>query len=103
MHLTTTEKLFLARRRLEETQAEAACRYNVPISRYISWEKGNLPFPGRAPRITARQHEWCVIMRIRSGKTQRKVAEEIGLTRMWVRNMETGKINCDRLLEYWRL
>lgn len=45
--------------------------------------------------------EWCRIMRRRVGKSQREVAEDMGISRIHVHNMEAGETNCDQLLWYW--
>lgn len=43
------------------------------------------------------------LYRKRSGKHQREVAAELGITRYWVNRMEQGEANPDRLIEYWEV
>ncbi|AAT69508.1 repressor [Alphaproteobacteria phage PhiJL001] len=46
-------------------------------------------------------HEKCLIYRRRAGKTQREVARDLGVSRLWVNKMENGLESCDQLLWYW--
>lgn len=98
---TREESLILWRRRNGYTQQQAAAEYCVSLDRYREWESGN---PSNSPRQhlgLLRPHEVCYLLRRRSGKLQREIAAEIGLTRLWVIKMEAGTAPIERLREYW--
>lgn len=46
-------------------------------------------------------HERCVLMRRRTGYTQKRVAKELKVCRWWLNQMETGRIDCTPLTDYW--
>lgn len=102
MHLTKTERLLVDRRRKGRTQAQTARSLNVPVSRYVGWESGRLPFSGNAPKIGRLEpNEKCLLYRRRCNKTQGEVANDMGFSKYWIRLMEQGNAPCDDLLWYW--
>ena len=101
MHISRPERLLLDRRRKGETQVVAAKRYNVPLNRYVEWEKGTRPCPHKPVLQRLQPHERCLILRRRSGLTQTAVAAQIHRCRRWVTLMERGEVPCTELEEYW--
>lgn len=101
--LTPAEKLRLWRLRLGLSQRAAGRRFDCSAWTYGEMERGALPAPSYAWKgpFELTDHECCLIYRLRSNMTQKQVAEELGVSRIWVNRMETGKAGCDRLLEYW--
>lgn len=103
MHLTTSETLLLHRRRQGKSQADAAGDFKVPVSRYVAWETGRLPFTGRLPKLSAPlKHEVCFLKRRRTGKTQEELADELGFSKYWIRLMEQGQVSSTSLERYWK-
>jgi DNA-binding XRE family transcriptional regulator len=103
--LTANEQLFLYRRRLGLTQKEMAAKYNLSVKTYQRQEAGRQPteLKVEAPiKVKDLKHaERCVLYRRRCEKTQREVAEEMGMCRYYVNQMELGNFPPDTLLWYW--
>ena len=100
--LTPGEELMLLRRRLGETQKDAAIRNCVPLSRYSLWERDldQGPRPGITLESLA-PHERCLLYRRRVGWTQKKVAADLGCCRRWMNMMERGEVDSSALVCYW--
>lgn len=100
---SSAENLFLTRKRLGQTQKQAAKYFQVGISRYRAWELGeNTPgFDLEDPKIT--DVEWCVLERRRAGLNQAELAEKLKCCRYWINCMERGKKDATLLLKYWGL
>jgi len=107
--LSQPERILLQRRRHGLTQAQAADRFKIPRHIYARIENGkpvvtrkleNLVEWMKGPFV-AQDHERCLIMRERCGKTQDEVAADLKCSRYWLNRMETGKEPCDTLLWYW--
>lgn len=103
--LSQAEKLRLWRGRLGLNQEQAGKRFGVSGWTYGEMERGDQPVPVYAWRgeFRVRDHEKCLIYRLRSGVTQEHVAAELGCSRAWVNQMEAGEAPCVRLIEYWEL
>ena len=101
--LTPAEKLRLWRLRLNLSQDQAGARFGVSGWTYGEMERGAQPAPAYAWRgsFALKDHERCLIYRLRAGVHQEHVASELGCSRIWVHQMETGQVNCVRLIEYW--
>lgn len=101
--LSPHEKLRLWRARMGLSQHNAGRRFNVSGWTYGEMERGVQPAPSYAWKgpFAMYPHEQCLVYRLRAGVTQEHVASEIGCSRLWVHMMESGKVNCDRLIEYW--
>lgn len=99
--LTSGERLFLARRRRNERQREAARRHGVSYYRYRAWECDGSNGAPLAPLHSVRPHEACLILRRRFGLTLDQLAEHVEVTPTWLCQMEQGKVPCTRLIEYW--
>ena len=108
MKLTEGEKLFIVRRRAGHNQYEMSILYGVCESVYSRWELdktkrtrdiGVVGFDLKCNGLKG--FERCVILRRRDGMTQNTLAALIGVDRVWVNRMETGKENWEKLKEYW--
>lgn len=104
--LTPGERLTIERRRKKENQREACARYEVSRRVYGNWE---LDRPRAAdPTIppvdlgTLMDHEACFLMRRRGDWAQETIANELGVSRVWLAQMELGNEPCAQLVEYWR-
>lgn len=102
---TPGESLLLWRRRKGMNQVDAAAHFEIPLEHLRAIEAGR---GLRAPRIhlgTLRPYEVCYLLRRRVTPelTQRALAQRLGLTRLWVIQMEGGVAPCDRLVKYWKL
>jgi transcriptional regulator with XRE-family HTH domain len=106
IHTSPGERLLIMRLRKRMTQSQMAAHFGVPTKTYRAWENGyrdkSIP-PGTVPLGQLRIHEICRLLRKRAGKTQRQVAEEMGITRLWVFIMERGEGQTYRLANYWGL
>lgn len=98
--LTRGERLLILRRRLGETQGEAAKKCGVTRFRYGAWERDEIDGPDRKIRRPV-PHERCLLYRRRIGLTQDAVAVELGRSRWWVNQMERGDVPCKELIRYW--
>jgi hypothetical protein len=99
--LKRAEKLLLERRRKNETQGEAAARYEVSHNRYGLWERGRLPDIPKVVIVEIKPHERCLLYRRRANVTQARVAGEMKICRWWLNQMERGDVDCSSLIEYW--
>lgn len=96
--LTTGEALVLHRRRLDESQTQAAARLGVGRKLYALWEIEAKTFPGSAPDIDkVASHEIAFIRRRRAGMSRADMTAD-GLNRTWVTAMERGDMDCSPLL-----
>lgn len=101
--LKAKEKLLIWRKRLKLTQGQAGTRFGCSAWQYGQMERGEvpaLPYVWRGP-FELKGHEFCILSRLRSGKTQEEVGRELGVSRIWICTMETGQFNADRLIKYW--
>lgn len=106
--LSPSEHLLIHRRRLGYTQARAAKHWKLQAHIYARMENGDtvtlqrhaLAVP-KAAALNPKDHERCLIMRRRCGKSQAEVARELKCSRYWLNQMELGYVSCDALLWYW--
>lgn len=98
---TKGESLLIWRNRTATSQVAAAESYGVSVDRYRDWEADKREDQPKVYLGDLRQHEICLLLRRRSGKTQREVAAALGLTRLWMIKMEGGEVPIERLTEYW--
>jgi transcriptional regulator with XRE-family HTH domain len=99
--LTKGERLVIWRRRLRYKQKEAAAYFAVTVDTYADWEKGrreDVP----VIRLEPRPFELCYVLRRRARMTQKALAAQLGMTRLWVIKMEEGSAPVERLRAYWR-
>ena len=102
--LTSGERLYLARFRQRVGQKVAASWYGVGLYTYRLWEADEeaetTTFdPPGIGHVT--EAEEFVILRRRSGLTVAQICEKIGVSRWWLRQMETGVAPLDRLRQFW--
>lgn len=99
--LTNDERLLVQRRRLGETQDEAAERWGVSSWTYRCWERpGNgAPLGIRIGRL--QDHEICYLMRRQWGMSRKECAAAAGISQGWLTQMERGRIDCEPLIEFW--
>ena len=98
--LTRGERLLIHRRRLGETQGEAAKKFGITRFRYGAWERDEIDGPARNIG-RPKPYERCLLYRRRIGYTQVRVAKAIKRSRWWVNQMERGEVPCAELLRYW--
>ncbi len=102
--LTKGEKLFLSRRRVKQTLMVAAKKYKTTVPQYLDWERDieEAPEPlKKLGRLTL--EDIFLVLRRRSEKTVAEIAEEVGCCPWWLRWMETGKANNEKLTAYWSI
>lgn len=103
--LTVGESLLIARRRSGESQEKAAMAHGLTRNYYGRVERDcpETPHDISPPELgELTDSEACLIARRRSGMNQDECAEAIGITRVWLHQMETGKVPCSDLVEFWR-
>lgn len=79
----------------------------VPLNSYRSVEVDEYPpkeFGLKLPKLGSLKEEDILrILRRRSGKTVKELAEEVGCCQWWYRQMEMGRADSTRLREFWKL
>lgn len=102
--LTPGELLVLHRRRLGESQTEAAKRLGVGRKLCALWEIDAKEYIGALPDIDAvADHEVVFILRRRSGKSRADMVKAVGINRTWLTAMERGDMDCSPLKDYWKV
>lgn len=102
--LTPGELLVLHRRRLDESQTEAAKRLGVGRKLCALWEIDAKEYIGALPDIDAvADHEVVFILRRRSGKSRADMVKAVGINRTWLTAMERGDMDCSPLKDYWKV
>lgn len=94
-------RLIISRRRMALTQAEAAKKHKVSLYQYRRWEEDKQP---GAPDVAVGRlapHEQCYVERITRGVSLAAQAKKMGISRWWLRQMERGTANPERLIAYW--
>jgi DNA-binding XRE family transcriptional regulator len=108
--LTPSERLILARRRMGFNQQEMAALLGIAPFTYGRMERGEVPLDydkidqHKLPLEEALSpSEKAHFYRLRSDPTvgQSKIAEDLGVSRIWVNRMERGLVSADRLVQYW--
>lgn len=106
IQLTLGEALLIYRRRNKESQVAAARRIGLTRNDYGDLERDadgksdKVSFP---PIGELTLKEKCLILRRRSGLTQRDCAQKIGVSRFWYGLMETGKVPNSQLNDFWKI
>ncbi len=95
------EYLFIDRIKRKFNQTEYASRVGCTRHQYSEIELGS-----KYPNFWVKQFnfnyvEKCILLRRRKGWKQGQLANKLGITRTWLRLMETGGRNPARLIEYW--
>lgn len=101
LQLTPGERFLINRKRNGWDQNTAAKKEGISSFAYkmIEYDKGTALTPPIIKELFL--HEKCLIYRRRCGQTQMEVAKELGVCREWMRQMESGKVNCDSLIWHW--
>ena len=95
------EYLFIDRIKRKLNQTQYASRMGCTRHQYSEIELGlRLPWFW-VEKLILTEVEKCILLRRREGLKQGQLANIIGITRTWVRLMETGGRNPARLIEYW--
>ena len=100
--LTDAERLFIWRRRAGMTKLGAAKRLRVSRRVYHGWETNREPRnrpTKKVPDLTL--CEFCVLLRRRRGVRTTDLAEEIGVSRTWLAQLERGVADPSRLYSFW--
>lgn len=102
-HLRPEEKLRIWRLRCGMSQEEAGNRFGCSEWLYGEMERGRTAIPPYAWRgeFSIRPHEFCLLSRLRAGKTQDETGAAIGCSRIWVVEIEKGRESPTRLVKYW--
>ncbi len=100
--LSCGERLIVERRRLKETQEEAAKRFKVSSYTYGRWERDDEEGPLRRS-FSLTESERCLLYRRRLGWTQALVAYTMGRSRWWINLMERDLVPCNELIAYWEM
>lgn len=100
--LTRGEKLYLHRKRLGQNQVRRSVDLGVGYAEYRAMEVDN---PTTKPPYQSiglmEVRESYMIFRRREGMTKGELAEDIGCSPEWLRQMESGQATIKRLQEYW--
>ena len=95
------EYLFIDRIKRKFNQTKYASRVGCTRHQYSEIELG-LKIPNFwVEEFILTEVEKCILLRRRLGCKQGELANIIGVTRTWIRLMETGGRNPARLIEYW--
>ena len=99
---TRGESLVIWRRRKNLTQIEAAKYYSVHPDIYRDWESDKRSHDQESYHAgELKPHETCYLLRRRAGMYQKDLAAEMGISRLWIIQMEDGTAPVERLVEYW--
>lgn len=100
--LTRGEKLFIKRKRLGISQIEMSVDLGVIYSRYRAMEQdvegSKPPYVSLGPLLEC--ESYCV-QRVRAGINKTELADKMGCSVYWLRQMERGDAPIKRLAEYW--
>jgi len=100
--MTNGETLLIWRTREGFNQVTAAAQLRVQVALYREWEADRRK-PPRRQNGKLHPRERCLIARRRMGLKQRELAQRLGVSRLWVIQMESGAAPPDRLCEFWGL
>lgn len=117
MILKPHELLYCYRKRSDRTQKQVAEEFGLPIKVYQAIENGksellesieDLPEAIAKTLVSFFQKnsgvtklDKCIALRRRRNFYQRQIGEQIGCSRAWVNEMETGKVDPAKLIAYW--
>ncbi len=102
--LKPQEQVRLWRARMGLSRAKAGRIVGVSAYTWGEYERGEREFPRELPWHGPKElkgHERCLVMRLRCGVSQAKVAADLDRSKQWVGMMERGQVACDDLLWYW--
>jgi transcriptional regulator with XRE-family HTH domain len=95
--------MFLYRRKKALTQRACAQELGVTAVKYGRFERQDMRtvYRPEKPTIEYSKLELCVILRKREKISQVHLARAIGISAYWLRQMEKGKCNSKRLVDFW--
>lgn len=100
--LTRGEKLYLHRKRLNINQVRRCVDLGVGLAEYRAMEvDGPASKPPYQSIGVMEVREGYIILRRREGMTKGELAEAVGCSPEWLRQMESGQAPIRRLQEYW--
>ena len=94
-------RLIINRRRRGLTQAEAAAKHKVSLYHYRRWEADEVNGVPSVDIGLLKPHEKCYVERVSRGVSLADQAKKMGISRWWLRQMERGTANPERLISYW--
>ena len=98
--MTNGEKLLILRRRVGETQSQAAKRLKATLYTYRRWENDTEKSPNKnVGRLS--DFEQCYVMRRRKEWSLEQMVKKVGVCRWWLCQMEKGEAPVERLVEFW--
>lgn len=101
--LTRGEKLYLYRNRIGFSQEQRCVDLGVGFAEYRAMEVDSETTKPPYISIGAMEpRESYMIFRRRAGMTKGEVAEAVGCSVEWLRQMEQGRAPIRRLEEYWK-
>ncbi len=100
--LTGGELMLLVRKRRGLSQKQAGENCDVSRATWSKWERDIVEPPfGTVMSEPPTAQELAMLQRRRKGMTQKDIAEEVGCSRYWVSQMETGQADSKVLEGYW--
>lgn len=110
MILKPHELLYCYRKRSDSTQKQIAEEFVLPIKVYQAIENGKKELPESVAKVLDQffqsnsgvtKLDKCIALRRRRNFYQRQIGEQIGCSRAWINEMETGKVDPAKLISYW--
>lgn len=100
------ERLYIHRLRTGKSQSSFALEHGIDYTLYRHIEKGwardSADLFNICQDLELIPREQAIILRRRTGQTQTAIARQMGITRGWLVQMETGKGNSNSLISYWQ-
>jgi hypothetical protein len=103
LKLAPHEVLLIWRKRMGWNQAQAAkeCRCSLFQFKLAEYGKPIEGFKYPLKVLHLSPFEKCLIYRKRAKLKQSEVAKKLGIGREWLRQQESGRIPCHKLLAWW--
>lgn len=110
MILKPHELLYCYRKRTDSTQHQKAEEFGLAIKTYQAIEAGKREMPESVGKVLEEffqqnsgvtKLDKCIALRRRRNFYQRQIGEQIGCSRAWINEMETGKVDPAKLIAYW--
>jgi len=110
MILKPHELLYCYRKRSDSTQKQIADEFGLPIKVYQAIENGKKELSESIAKTLDQffqqnsgvtKLDKCIALRRRRNFYQRQIGEQIGCSRAWINEMETGKVDPAKLIAYW--
>lgn len=99
--LTNGERFVILRRRSGQSQRDAAAAHGVTLYKYQQWEADKSD-PPRESVGPLQDFEVCYLRRRRAGIEAQALADELGMSRWWLCQIEYGRAPAERLVEHWQ-